>query len=219
MRRYALTIISVGAALILARMLQGVLDVEPLFFAAVVLSSWFGGIGNGLLAVLLSVLAFDYYFLNPIHIVAVSVEGLPRLAAFSFSAVLVGWLSTARKRAEVSLRRAHDDMESQVRARTAELQRANEALQEQASLLNLTHDTIFVRDMNDVITYWNRGAEELYDWKKEEAIGRVTHQLTQTVFPKPLEEINEELLRTSRWAGELIHARRDGYCRVRDGLR
>ena len=41
-------------------------------------------------------------------------------------------------------------------------QSANAALRDQARLLDLTHDTIFVRDMNDVITYWNRGAEELY---------------------------------------------------------
>jgi two-component system sensor kinase FixL len=88
--------------------------------------------------------------------------------------------------------------------------RAEEALREQASLLDLTHDTIFVRGMDDVITYWNRGAEELYGWASEEAVGQITHRLTQTIFPAPLEEINQELLRTGRWEGELIHTKRDG---------
>jgi two-component system sensor kinase FixL len=83
-------------------------------------------------------------------------------------------------------------------------------LSEQARLLDLTHDTIFVRDMNDVIRYWNRGAEELYGWPKREAVGRVSHQLTQTVFPAPLEAITAELLATDRWEGELVHAKRDG---------
>ena len=74
---------------------------------------------------------------------------------------------------------------------------------QQASLLNLTHDTIFVRDMNDVITYWNRGAQELYGWTAEEAIGKHAHDLLRTVFPAPLEDIRAELLRSGRWDGEL----------------
>jgi PAS domain S-box-containing protein len=88
--------------------------------------------------------------------------------------------------------------------------RAEEALLERAQLLDLTHDTIFVRDMNDVITVWNRGAEELYGWKSEQAVGKVTHQLMQTIFPARLEEISAELFQTGRWEGELIHTKRDG---------
>ncbi|MBR0695633.1 PAS domain-containing sensor histidine kinase [Bradyrhizobium lablabi] len=83
-------------------------------------------------------------------------------------------------------------------------------LREQAGLLDLTHDTIFVRDMKDVITYWNRGAEELYGWKKAEAIGRISHHLMHTIFPQPLEAIMGELRRIGRWEGELVHTRKDG---------
>ena len=64
--------------------------------------------------------------------------------------------------------------------------RAEGVLSEQARLLDLTHDTVFVRDMNDVITYWNRGAEELYGWKNGQAVGNVSHELLQTSFPEPL---------------------------------
>jgi PAS domain S-box-containing protein len=86
---------------------------------------------------------------------------------------------------------------------------ADEALREQANLLDLTHDTVFVRDMNDVITYWNRGAEERYGWSSEEAVGRVSHELAKPSFPAPLQEINAQLIETGRWEGELIHTRRD----------
>jgi PAS domain S-box-containing protein len=81
---------------------------------------------------------------------------------------------------------------------------------EQAGFLDLTHDTIFVADLNDVITYWNRGAEELYGWSTGEAVGQVSHHLMQTIFPMPLGEITAELLRTGRWEGELVHTRKDG---------
>jgi PAS domain S-box-containing protein len=83
-------------------------------------------------------------------------------------------------------------------------------LREQAGLLDLTHDTVFVRDINDVIVYWNRGAEELYGWKKTETVGKTSHQLMQTIFPKPLEEITAELIGTGRWEGELVHTKKDG---------
>ncbi|HEV8453299.1 MAG TPA: PAS domain-containing protein, partial [Gemmatimonadales bacterium] len=91
-----------------------------------------------------------------------------------------------------------------------DLKCAEKVLRDHARLLDLTHDTVFVRDMSDAITYWNRGAEALYGWSRDEAVGKISHQLTQTILPAPLEEINEELLRTGRWEGELVHTRRDG---------
>jgi PAS domain S-box-containing protein len=89
-------------------------------------------------------------------------------------------------------------------------QSANLVVRERARLLDLTHDTVFVRDMNDIITYWNLGAEELYGWKRDEAVGQVSHRLMKTIFPAPLAEITAELVRNGRWEGELVHAKRDG---------
>lgn len=83
-------------------------------------------------------------------------------------------------------------------------------LREQAELLDLTHDTVFVRDTDDRITYWNKGAEELYGWPRSQAVGRNCHQLLQTSFPAPLQEIAAMLRERGRWEGELVHTRRDG---------
>jgi PAS domain S-box-containing protein len=91
-----------------------------------------------------------------------------------------------------------------------QLQELYEELREQASLLSLTHDAIYVRDMKGVIRYWNRGAEELYGWPAEDAVGEVAHELLKTVSPLPFEQIEAELLRTDRWQGELVKTKKDG---------
>jgi PAS domain S-box-containing protein len=85
-----------------------------------------------------------------------------------------------------------------------------ESLREQASLLSLTHDAIFVCHMNGVLKYWNRGAQELYGWTADEAIGNVTHDLLKTIFPIEREEIAAEVMRTGRWEGELVQIKKDG---------
>ncbi|QCP51891.1 DUF4118 domain-containing protein [Trinickia violacea] len=80
----------------------------------------------------------------------------------------------------------------------------------QAQLLDLTRDSVMVRDMDDVITYWNNGAEALYGWKKEEVLGKVADSVLRTRFPVALGDIKESLFATGRWEGELINTRRDG---------
>lgn len=84
------------------------------------------------------------------------------------------------------------------------------ALAERARLLDLSSDAILVRDAADRITYWNQSACDLYGFSRKEAVGRVSHDLLQTIFPDPLDQILENVGRDNRWAGELIHKRKDG---------
>jgi PAS domain S-box-containing protein len=91
-----------------------------------------------------------------------------------------------------------------------ERKRTEETLREQADLLNLTHDAIFIRDMKGVIRNWNRGAEALYGWTAQEAEGRIAPDLLKTVFPVSLGHIMGELLNCGRWEGELERTTKDG---------
>ena len=89
------------------------------------------------------------------------------------------------------------------------LHRQAASLRELGELLELTNDAIIVRDVSDRITFWNGGAERRYGWSSEEAVGRVSHELLETTFPVPLEEIDAVLAEAGRWEGELVQWTRD----------
>jgi PAS domain S-box-containing protein len=88
--------------------------------------------------------------------------------------------------------------------------RSEKALREQAALLDLARDAIMVRGLDGTIRYWNHGAEEMYGYSRQQAIGRVSHELLSTVFPQPLTEIEALVLSGGRWDGELGHTTRNG---------
>jgi len=87
---------------------------------------------------------------------------------------------------------------------------AEAAILRQAELLDLAREGIYVRDIPGTITLWNHGAEQMYGWTRQEAEGHLSHELLHTAFPKPVSEIEEDLLRVGYWNGELTHTRRDG---------
>jgi signal transduction histidine kinase len=99
-----------------------------LFFLAVMLSSWYGGLGAGLTATLLSALVLDYFFLSTLYSIDFDWRAFLRLGVFTAVAVTTSYLTTARKRAELALRQAHDELDQRVRERTAELAQTNDSL-------------------------------------------------------------------------------------------
>ena len=101
------------------------------------------------------------------------------------------------------------DMSQQHRAERERVRLA-ERLHLQTELIELAHDAILVRDPASRVLFWNKGAEQLYGWSEEEAHGRVTHSLLQTIFPTSLAQIDEQLERDGSWEGELVHTCKDG---------
>jgi PAS domain S-box-containing protein len=203
---YGLAVLSVCVALGIGLLASsyGFRGVElPLYLLATAITAWYAGSGPSAVAVLLSILSFDYCFVEPRYSFYFTVSEIPYLIVCTAFASLVAWLISVGRRVEARLRQARDRLEIEVQERTRQTNLLN-------LTLNLTHDAILVRDMDAVITHWNRGAEEMYGWTSQEAIGKRSHELFRTVFPAPLVDIEVELLRTGRWEGELKHTKPDG---------
>src|SRR5262245_54741226 len=183
----------VGGGIVLAAItwLCFVLDIEPgtttfVYLIAIVLLSLMGSFVSSAVFSAVAVLCLGYFFVEPRHSFDIASTGdIITLAAFLITVLTVSTL----------VRR---------------VRRLADSHREQARLLDLAHDSIVACDMDGLITYWNRGAEELYGWKREEAVGQVARKLLQTVLPMPLREIMPILRDTGFWAGEILHTRRDG---------
>src|SRR5215467_9293325 len=137
--RYGLAVAAVATALVITRALEYYTDITPLFYAAIVVSAWFGGMGPGLLAVVLAELSIDWYFVEPLYTLRLGPKPLSFLIVFGVLAVLTSWMSSKRRRAEAGLRQARDELETRVQERTTELRQANETLRERDA--ELTHVT------------------------------------------------------------------------------
>jgi PAS domain S-box-containing protein len=102
--RYGLSVLSVAIFTAVTMPLQGFGVRTSLFFPAVLLSTWFGGTGPGLLAVLLSSLSINFFFTGPLLQFQLGVRDIPHTVAFLFAALVVSSWSSARKHAENRLR-------------------------------------------------------------------------------------------------------------------
>jgi formate hydrogenlyase transcriptional activator len=138
--KYGAAVLSVAAAMFVSHWPLLHLEAAPvsLFLCAVMFSAWFGGAGPGLLATILSALAFYYGFLPPVYSLASKPEQIPRFIIFVVSALFVGALSVAQRRATESLRGARDDLNDKVQ----QLGKTNDALGKSEAYLKSAFEEI-----------------------------------------------------------------------------
>jgi C4-dicarboxylate-specific signal transduction histidine kinase len=127
--RYALAVVSVAVALLITRLLQPTVFPTPLFFVAVVITTWFGGAGAGIFAVAFATVILNHYFVSPDTGTIADPAALLYLAQFSLPALLTCWFVKKRKEAETALKEARDQLDAKVQQRTLQLQSTNEQLQ------------------------------------------------------------------------------------------
>jgi PAS domain S-box-containing protein len=93
---------------------------------------------------------------------------------------------------------------------SAAMEATSERAERLANLLTLSHEPMFAWRLQGSIEFWNAGAERLYGFAPDEAVGRVSHSLLQTKFPVEFAELRSQLLNERYWSGELRHTCKDG---------
>ena len=149
-----------------------------LFFGAIMCSAWFAGFVAGSMAVVMSSLAIDFFFVPPFYSMTIGREFRSYVAAFVICAIAITAVSSARKRSETAVKVARDQLEIRVQERTAELERSNaEIMERERELRELTEaipQQIWRSDRSGRIEYCNR---HLSDY-----LGRDTHEAGEEAF-------------------------------------
>jgi PAS domain S-box-containing protein len=167
--RYGVAALAVGVAL-LFKLLLDPLTVQDtpflLVFGAIIVSAWYGGLGPGLMATCLSVLATDYFFLYPKGAFSgFNLEGLD-VVVFLLEGVLVSVLTS-------SLRSARDRAERSAREARAHQESLRESEERFRLMVEGVKDyAIFMLDPGGCVTTWNDGAERIEGYREEEILGR-----------------------------------------------
>jgi PAS domain S-box-containing protein len=207
---YVVAVLSVALALGVTELLQPDMRPTPLFFLAVTISAWYGGLGAGTLAAALSVLAVDYFFLNPAHTFTLSHEDALLFFFFMLTALLIDYESRRRQRAEASLRRALDDLDAKVKERTEALAAANASLQAEVverahseaafsqseqryrELFENANDIIYTLDLGGNLTGLNKAGERLLGYSRDEVMGR---PISKLIKPADITRMQEMMQR------------------------
>jgi PAS domain S-box-containing protein len=188
--RYALALVFVAAATGIAILINPRIgeSTASLFFAAVILSSWTGGLGPGLLATgIAAFLAGDFYRLNPVGSRGFGWDDWLQAGVFVIVAVLISSLTSLRRRAEAAMQRSYDELEARIDERTSELTKSNTLLRDSEERFRLMVEgvadyAIVMLDSKGAVISWNSGASRIFGFSQDEAMG-----LNATVFYPPEE--------------------------------
>ena len=192
---YGIAVVSVAVAILVRLLFDPVLGDQLPFatlFFAVVVTALAGGLRPALAAVALGGLVAYFVLLAPRFSFSVpSADQQFGLAFFVLNglgiSLLGGYMHEARRMALESAR----------------------SNRRQAALIDQTFDAVIVWDWSGPITYWNRGAERLYGYTREEAMGKAIRELLNTPAADSSMDFAEALERDGEWEGELLHTRRD----------
>jgi len=165
-RGYVIAVLSVMFALLIAHWPVIHLESAPvsLFFCAVIVSAWFGGAGPGSLATILSGVAFYYSFLPPVDTFASKPGQLLRFVVFILSAVLVGSLSAAQRKATESLRRTRDDLRDTVQKLVETNDRLARSEAYLAEAQTLSHTGSFGWDVSTGEQFWSEETYRIFEY-------------------------------------------------------
>jgi len=136
---YAIAVVAVGTAAAGGQLYHGMTGFEPtapLFFCVIIFVAWFSGTAPGIVATLLTILAFDYFFVPPFYTFALPLKDIPQLVVFAVGAILVVSLCAAQRRSTDALKRERDEQG----AALLQLEHANETLRGENAERKLAED-------------------------------------------------------------------------------
>jgi PAS domain S-box-containing protein len=195
---YAVATLAVTAAVIANLLLETSLHASPtlfLFLCAIVFAAWFGGVGSGLAATALSVLAFDYFFLPPIHSINLMLSDLPRIALFAMAGLFVVGLIATQRNTAASLRRSRADLEDKVR----DLEKLNAALKIGETYLaeaqRLSHTGSFGWNVSSGDILWSEESYRIFEY---DPATRVTIEMAlNRVYPDDVALVRQVISRAA----------------------
>lgn len=159
-RRALVSLAFVIAAALISIPLRPWLQFIPstLFFAAVMLASWYGGRLSGLLATAGAVVAMDYVLFEPLYTLAPTPAYVFSVIVFAASALVIGSLTAGRRKAQQQLQQLNSALEDRVRERTGELISANANLQREIGLRAVAEQELARK--HDQLLQTNRDLDE-----------------------------------------------------------